>query len=96
MRRHTRPARGPGSSFLMQAGASLLMLGAMNACTIEDRPRTLGPADGHDLSATDLERVGPGVEAPDFSLVALGGDTVSLSDYRGVTPVVLVFYRGHW
>ena len=61
----------------------------------EDVP-TLGPVDGHDLPAIDLERVSVGTEAPDFSLEALSGDVITLSDYRGKKNVVLVFYRGHW
>jgi hypothetical protein len=57
----------------------------------------LGPHDGADLSPTDLERVGIGDIAPDFTLEApLDGDVVTLSQYRGSMNVVLVFYRGHW
>lgn len=37
--------------------------------------------------------VGIGDPAPDFTLPATGGETVSLSDFRG-RPVVLVFYPG--
>lgn len=33
-----------------------------------------------------------GDEAPDFSLANQFGETVTLSDYRGKKPVVLVFY----
>ena len=56
----------------------------------------LGPADGHDLPATDLERVAAGTEAPLFALESFGGETVTLADYRGEKNVILVFYRGHW
>lgn len=56
----------------------------------------LGPADGHDLPATDLERVAAGTEAPLFALESFNGETVALADYRGEKNVVLVFYRGHW
>ena len=56
----------------------------------------LGPADGHDLPATDLERVAAGTEAPLFALESFDGETVALADYRGEKNVVLVFYRGHW
>ncbi len=56
----------------------------------------LGPADGHDLPATDLERVAAGALAPDFTARSLAGDTITLSRYRGEKNVVLVFYRGHW
>lgn len=33
-----------------------------------------------------------GDSAPDFSLQAADGDTVSLSDYRGEQPVLLYFH----
>ncbi len=56
----------------------------------------LGPKDGADLPATDLERVRFGQLAPDFALEDAAGNRVSLSDFRGKKKVVLVFYRGHW
>ncbi len=56
----------------------------------------LGPVDGHELAATDLERVHAGATAPDFSLEDETGKVVSLSQFRGKKNVVLVFYRGHW
>ena len=34
--------------------------------------------------------------APDFTLQDHSGQKVTLSDARGKSPVVLVFYRGHW
>ncbi len=37
----------------------------------------------------------PGTEAPDFTLLATEGETVSLRDFRG-QPVVLVFYPADW
>ncbi len=58
--------------------------------------RALGPVDGHELPPTDLERVAVGNAAPDFSLRALSGDVVTLSEFRGQQNVLLVFYRGHW
>jgi hypothetical protein len=33
---------------------------------------------------------------PDFTLPDAVGRRVSLSDYRGQKPVVIVFYRGYW
>lgn len=44
------------------------------------------------------EEIGPavGTEAPGFTLEALDGRTVSLSDFRGESPIVLVFFRGEW
>ena len=37
-----------------------------------------------------------GQPAPDFTLPDAAGRPVSLADYRGRKPVVLVFYRGYW
>jgi hypothetical protein len=37
-----------------------------------------------------------GQPAPDFTLSDATGRPVSLADYRGKKPVVLVFYRGYW
>lgn len=62
----------------------------------EPQEVVLGPADGHDLVETDLERVAVGTMAPDFTLASLSGAPFTLSDYRGEKDVVLVFYRGHW
>lgn len=56
----------------------------------------LGPVDGKDLAATDIERVAVGAMAPDFTLAKFGGGTVTLSSMRGKKNVVLVFYRGYW
>jgi peroxiredoxin len=37
-----------------------------------------------------------GEPPPEFTLSDDTGRPVSLGDYRGQKPVVLVFYRGHW
>ena len=37
-----------------------------------------------------------GAPVPDFTLPDAAGRPVSLSDYRGKKPVILVFYRGYW
>ena len=37
-----------------------------------------------------------GEPAPDFTLSDAAGRSVTLSDFRGKKPVVLVFYRGAW
>ena len=58
--------------------------------------QTLGPADGHDLPRTDIERVAVGGEAPLFTLDSFDRGAVSLADFRGGQNVILVFYRGHW
>lgn len=62
----------------------------------EQAPLQLGPVDGFDLAPTEIERVAAGTVAPDFSLVAMNGDTLTLSGFHGRKNVVLVFYRGHW
>ncbi len=36
-----------------------------------------------------------GAPAPDFAAVDQNGRTVQLADFRG-SPLLLVFYRGHW
>ena len=56
----------------------------------------LGPADGRELPGIDLDRIQVGDPAPDFTLTSFAGDPVTLSDFRGETNVILVFYRGHW
>jgi hypothetical protein len=56
----------------------------------------LGPKDGVGLAPTDTGRVTVGSLAPDFTLEALSGPPVTLSQFRGQQNVILVFYRGHW
>jgi peroxiredoxin len=70
----------------------LLIAGAAGA---QQGART-GPADGADLPATEIGRVAVGTSAPDFTLARNGGGTVTLSQFRGLKNVVLVFYRGYW
>ena len=59
-------------------------------------PTTLGPKDGAGMPALDTGRVAPGTVAPDFTLEAKDGGTVTLSQFRSNKNVILVFYRGHW
>ena len=40
--------------------------------------------------------VAVGDTAPDFTLEDQNRNKVTLSDARGKSPVVLVFYRGYW
>ena len=37
-----------------------------------------------------------GEPPPDFTLTDAAGRAVSLAEYRGKKPVLLVFYRGYW
>ena len=57
---------------------------------------TLGPKDGSGLPPLDTGRVSIGATAPDFTLEAKDGGTITLSQFRGKKNIVLVFYRGHW
>ena len=56
----------------------------------------LGPKDGAGLPPVDTGRVAVGSTAPDFTLAAKDGGTITLSQFRGKKEVILVFYRGHW
>lgn len=56
----------------------------------------LGPKDGADLSATDLERVKVGDTAPDFTLENMDGRRITLSSVYRDKKTILVFYRGQW
>jgi len=55
----------------------------------------LGPVDNPGLSPYDLQRIVPGVPAPDFRLQDQDGKVHQLSQYRDKN-VVLVLYRGYW
>jgi len=74
----------------------VLWAGLAPAAPAGGQSARLGPKDGADLPASDLERIAVGDTAPDFTLESLAGPTVTLSDFRGRTHVILVFYRGHW
>ena len=76
-------------AFVVTAAAAFL------GCSGSESPQ-LGPKDGNGLPPTALERVAVDSVAPDFSLRALSGEVVTLSQARGAKNVVLVFYRGHW
>lgn len=47
-------------------------------------------------AAARTSPVGVGEVAPDFTLEDQDGRGVTLSQSRGKSPVVLVFYRGYW
>jgi hypothetical protein len=42
------------------------------------------------------DALGVGETAPDFTLPAIGGGTVKLSEQTSTGPVAIIFYRGHW
>ena len=80
-----------------RAGVLLLALLAAFAFTARSaETQELGPADGHDLAPTELERVMVGNEAPLFTLESYDRGPVALAGFRGDKNVVLVFYRGQW
>ena len=94
-----RLARGATLRLARGAVAALLVVApvAPNALSAQvgERP-ALGPKDGAGLAPLDTGRVIAGLIAPDFTLEAKDGGTVTLSQFRGKKNVVLVFYRGHW
>ena len=53
-------------------------------------------AEAIGLKPTDLGRINPGTEAPDFNLESVEKTWVKLSSYQNRKNVVLVFYRGYW
>ena len=69
----------------LAAGLSLLLLviGAYTNCVVARIP----PAP---------PALPVGAPPPDFTLADATGRPVSLADYRGRKPVVLIFYRGAW
>lgn len=46
--------------------------------------------------AKRIEPIRSGAEAPDFTLEDVQGNPVTLSEARGKTATVVVFYRGYW
>jgi cytochrome oxidase Cu insertion factor (SCO1/SenC/PrrC family) len=75
--------------------AVLLLLGfPCSAANGQGLP--LGPKDTGKYPPTDTSRVAVGAPAPDFTLEALSGPPLTLSQFRGKQNVILVFYRGHW
>jgi cytochrome oxidase Cu insertion factor (SCO1/SenC/PrrC family) len=46
--------------------------------------------------APQAARIGTGQTAPDFSLRSTAGELLTLSELRGVQPLVLIFFRGVW
>lgn len=75
--------------------AVLLLLGFPLAPAYGQGP-TLGPKDTAKFPSTDTSRVAVGAPAPDFTLEALVGPPVTLSQFRAKQNVILMFYRGHW
>jgi peroxiredoxin (alkyl hydroperoxide reductase subunit C) len=75
---------------------AVLLLLAFPVSAAHGQAPQLGSKDPAKLPPTDTSRVAVGAEAPDFTLEALAGPPVTLSQFRGKRNVVLVFYRGHW
>ena len=73
------------------AGVVLLLVSLAQASLSQSYTR--------DSTVDDVKRIEPvrnGEEAPDFTLEDLQGNTVTLSEARGKTATVVVFYRGYW
>ena len=49
-----------------------------------------------EIYAQRTSPIAVGEVAPDFTLEDQSGNKVTLSDARGKSPVVLLFYRGYW
>ena len=72
----------------------MLVLVLLAACDNALVPEQAVTAEGGftDVAGVTLEI---GQPAPDFSLQALNGDSVTLSELRG-SKIIMIFYRGHW
>ena len=77
------------------AGSIVVAASCVTPALAQQRP-ALGPTEGREMAATDIDRVAIGQRAPDFTLARMGGGTTTLSSFRGRKNVVLVFYRGFW
>ena len=85
---HWRTVIGILRQLVLGVGLMLLTYGPL--C---DEP---GPLDGLDLPAKALDRILVGQLAPDFILSTHTDGIFQLSEERGKSDVVLIFYRGHW
>ncbi len=84
----------------------LMLVFALAGSTLAARAQTNAPAAPASSDTTAMAKeqtlttraapVGVGDVAPDFTLSDTEGRAVKLSDVRGKSPVVLVFYRGYW
>lgn len=85
----------PHRKYLVMHAAGLALLIFSISFPME-KVLALDKGDSSTLLPTDVERVRTGIEAPDFTLESFGGESVTLSSYRGIKNIVLVFYRGYW
>lgn len=84
------------TSALRQTWAALTIACGLILTTLSGASAQLGPKDGANLPATDLERIKVGDKAPDFTLENLDGRRITLSEGYRDKKVILVFYRGQW
>lgn len=82
----------PLPGFAASVAVALFLVASLEAQIVAK----LGPVDSVGLQPLDTGRVAVGTAAPDFTLEAKDGGTVTLSQFRGKKMIVLVFYRGHW
>lgn len=78
------------------SGVVLMAFTLLGTPSIRHWVDTANAADEVLLKATDLERINPGTEAPDFNLESEDKSWVKLSSYQNHKNVVLIFYRGYW
>lgn len=62
----------------------------------EPSPAAVSPTNTQPTGLTPEADHSNGEIAPDFTLPAATGGEVSLNDFQGQKPVVLVFYRAFW
>ena len=80
----------------IRVAVSRIALFGFAAAPLAAQQTPLGPKDGQGMAPTDTGRVTVAGVAPDFTLEALAGPPITLSQFRAQKNVVLVFYRGHW
>lgn len=102
MKRFLTVALTPCLCALITAACSPVSLDRATPSVAATPEATANPNPATQLSPTpkpvptatgDLAMPAVGEEAPDFTLESVGGDPITLSEYRGYKNVVLLFYR---
>lgn len=86
------PTHRFGGRHLTFAVYALALALALVACGAE--PAATSPVENAPATGNFPPSIGD--MAPDFTLPAATGGEVTLSQFRGDRPVVLVFYRAFW
>ena len=94
-----------GNRFTRGLGAALAVLvagcaqGGGTRAQAPEEPRSSSPASAEDAGEDhEAARGAPGVgeRAPDVTVVGADGERVALASSWAESPLVLIFYRGHW